>query len=78
MKTVWQPPRFIVTETPAVRRLEATSGLRVRAKAFGLMDRFRIRRGRPVFWEIPNRTPRIAAYYADANGRLADTHGIRF
>ena len=70
--------RYMVTVSPAVNRLEEMSGLGVRAKAFGFADRLRIRRGRAVFWEIADRSSRIADYYAEANSRLAERYGMTF
>lgn len=68
--------RRLLSYSPGVERFQNKTGISVTSKAFGAADRFRIMRGRPVFWKLPDRTSRIETYYSASNRRLADTYGV--
>ncbi|MEO0930047.1 MAG: hypothetical protein AAFY14_05275 [Pseudomonadota bacterium] len=68
--------RRMMVKSGALQQFEANTGFAVRRRAFGMMDRLNLRRGKPVLWQLPDRTERIAAYYAASNARLAETYGI--
>lgn len=68
--------RRMMVKSGALRQFEANTGFAVHRGAFRVMDRLKLRRGKPVLWQLPDRSERIAAYYAASNTRLAETYGI--
>lgn len=68
--------RHMMARSAAVDLFEANTGIALRRKAFSLKDRLNLRLGKPVMWEVPDRSERIEAYYKASNARLADKYGI--
>lgn len=68
--------RRMMVKSGALKQFETNTGFAVRRGAFGMKDQLNLRRGKPVFWQLPDRSDRIAAYYAASNTRLATTYGI--
>lgn len=70
--------RHMMAKSAAVNLFENNTGIALRRKAFTLKDRLNLRLGKPVIWEIPDRSERIEAYYKASNARLSDKYGITF
>lgn len=68
--------RHMMPKSGGVRRFEENTGFALRRKAFRFQDRLNLRMGKPVIWQIPDRSDRIEAFYAASNTRLAQNYGI--
>lgn len=69
--------RRMMTKSGGVRRFEEMTGIAMRRKAFRLQDRLNLRLGKPIMWQLPDRSDRINAYYAASNAALAEKYGIK-
>lgn len=65
--------RKMVVKSPGVSRFEENTGLSLRKSAFGNTA---LLRKKPVYWQLPDQSARIEAYYEASNTRLADRYGI--
>ncbi len=68
--------RKMMAVSPGVRRFEENTGASIMSKAFALTERLKIRKGESVYRSLPDRSERIAAYYAGSNARLEEKHGV--
>lgn len=68
--------RHMMTKSGGVNLFETNTGIALRRKAFSLRDRLNLRLGKPVIWDIPDRSDRIEAYYEASNRRLSERYGI--